>query len=74
MFEKMYNQDFCEGKLVTLNQSVKQSCDSIIYWKDKKFLTLMNRTTRMVSGHYELPLPFKNNDTTLPTDIKRYKD
>ena len=30
IFKKMYNQDFCEDKLVTLDQSVKQSCDSII--------------------------------------------
>ena len=68
MFKKMYNQDFCEDKLVTLGQSVKQSCDSIISWEDKRFLNLMNRTTRMVSGHYELPLPFKNDDTTLPNN------
>ena len=68
MFKKMYNQDFCEDKLVTLGQSVKQSCDSIISWEDKKFLNLMSRTTRMVSGHYELPVPFKNDDTTLPNN------
>ena len=66
MFKKIYNQDFCEDKLATLGQSVKQSCDLIIFWEDKKFLNLINRTTRMVSGHYELPLPFKNDDTTLP--------
>ena len=68
MFKKMYNQDFCEDKLVTLGQSVKQSCDSIISWEDKRFLNLMNRATRMVFGHYELPLPFKNDDTTLPNN------
>ena len=65
MFKKMCNQDFCEDKLVTLDQSSKRSRDSIIHWEGKKFLNLMNRTTRMVSGHYELPLPFKNDDTTL---------
>ena len=54
--------------MVTLGQSVKQSCDSVIPWEDKRFLNLMNRTTRMVSGHYELPLPFKNDDTTLPKE------
>ena len=68
MFKKMYNQDFCEDKLVTLGQSVKQSCDSVISWEDKRFLNLMNRATRMVSGHYELPLPFKNDDTILPNN------
>ena len=68
MFKKMYNQDFREDKLVTLDQSVKQSCDSIISWEDTKFLTLINRTTKMVSGHHELPLPFKNDDTTLPNN------
>ena len=71
MFKKIYIQDFCEDKLAALGQSVKQSCDSIIFWEDKKFLSLINRTTRMVSGHYELPLPFKNDDTTLPNS--RYK-
>ena len=68
MFKKKYNQDFCEDKLVTFGQSVKQSCDSIISWEDKKFLNLMNRTTRMFSSHYELPLPFKSNDTILPNN------
>ena len=28
----------------------------------------MNRTTRTVSGHYELPLPSKNDDATLPNN------
>ena len=37
IFKKMYNQDFCEDKLVTLGQSVKQSCDSIISWEAKNF-------------------------------------
>ena len=64
----MYNQDFCEDKLVTLDQSTKQSCDSVISWEDMKFLNLTNRTRRMVSGHYELPLPFKNDETTLPNN------
>ena len=31
----------------------------------------MNKTTRMVSGHYEFPLPFNNDETTLPNN--RYK-
>ena len=47
----MYHQDFCEDKLVTLEQSIKQRGDSIISWEGKKFLNIMNRTTRMVSGH-----------------------
>ena len=68
MFKKMYNQDFCEDKLVTLDQSVEQSCDSIMSWDDKKFLNLMKRTIRMVSRHFELPLPFKNDDATLPNN------
>ena len=67
MFKKIYNQDFCEDKFVTLNQNIKQSSDSIISWEDKKFLNLMNRT-RMVSSHNELLLPFKNDDTKLPNN------
>ena len=62
LFQKMYNQDFCQDKLVTLDQSIKQSGDSIISWK------IMNRTTRMLSGHYELPLPIKNDETSLPNN------
>ena len=54
--------------MATLDQNVKQSCDSSISWEDKKFLNLMKRTTRIVSGHYELPLPFKNDDATLPNN------
>ena len=30
-FRKMYNQDFCEDKLVTSDQSIKQNCDLIIF-------------------------------------------
>ena len=66
IFKKMYNQDFCEDKLVTLDQSIKQSGDSIIFWENRKFLKLMNRITRMFVGNYELLLPFKHDDTTLP--------
>ena len=65
MFKKMYIQDFCEDKLLSLGQSVKQSCDSITSWEEKKFLNL---TTIVVSGHYEFPLSFKNDDTTLPNN------
>ena len=50
MFKKMYNLDFCEDRLVTLDQSIKQSGDSIISWEGKTFLNLMNRTMRMVFG------------------------
>ena len=68
MFTKMCNKDFCEDNLVVPDQSIKQSCGSIFSWEDKKFTNLTNKTTRMVSGHYELPLPFKNDDTTLPSN------
>ena len=75
MFKKMYNQDYCEDKLVTLDQSVKQSCDSIISWEDKKCLNLMNGTTKIVSSQYELPLPFKTMTQHCQiTDFNRYKD
>ena len=35
MFKKVYNQDFCEDKLVTPNQSIKQNCDLIISWEGR---------------------------------------
>ena len=66
---------FCEDKLVTRDQSIKQNCDNS--WEYKKFPNLMNKTKRMVSVHYELPSPFKSDETTLPKnniDIKCYKD
>ena len=68
MLKKMYNQDFCEDKLVTLDQSIKQCRDSIISCEYKKFLILMNKTARMISRHYELPLPFENDDVALPNN------
>ena len=61
-------KQFGKSSVATLDQNVKQSCDSIISWEDKKFLNLMKRTTRIVSGHYELPLPFKDDDATLPNN------
>lgn len=65
LHKKMYNLDFCDDKLLTLNQVMNQNCDASVSWENKKYLNLMNKT-RMVSDHYEFPLPFKNDDTTLP--------
>ena len=51
-----------------MDQRIKESGDSVICREDKKFLNLVDRTTRMVFGHYEMPLPFKNDETTLPNN------
>ena len=76
LHKKMYNLGFCDDNLLTLNQVLNQNCDASVSWEDKKYLNLMNKT-RMVSDHYECPLPFKNDDTTLPKNrcqvLKRLK-
>ena len=71
MFRKIFNKDFFEDKLLIPDQSIRQSCDLIIsvILEDKKFLNLTNNATRTVSGHYELPLPFKNGDNTAKQQI-----
>ena len=64
MFRKMFHQDFCEDKLVIPDQSIKQNWDASIFREDKKFQNLMKKT-RMVSAHYELPLPLPSKMMTL---------
>ena len=47
LHKKMYNLDFCDDNLLTLNQVMNQNCDASVSWEDKKYLNLMNKT-RMV--------------------------
>ena len=65
MFKKMYNRHFCEKSLVSLHQSKKQNRNLTTSCDNKKFLNLMNKTTRMVSDNYELSLVIRNDEITL---------
>lgn len=43
MFKKMYNQDFCEKRLVSLNESKKQDWDETTSYGNKKLLNLIDK-------------------------------
>ena len=38
--------------------------------EDRKFLEIMKNNIRMVDGHYELPLPFRDDDPKMPCNRK----
>ena len=36
--------------------------------EDRKFLTMVGRETKVVDGHYQVPLPFQCDDVTVPNN------
>ena len=62
MINKMYESDFTEPKLE--NKSIMGIDELSI--EDKKFLALLDKETKMVDGHYQVPLPFKEDRINFP--------
>ena len=58
MMISMYEHDFNEVKS-------ESSCMS---QEDIRFMSLLQTEARLVSGHYELPLPFRRDDVAMPNN------
>ena len=56
MLNNMYHLDFNE------NQGENDAMSN----EDHKFLEIMNSGVAFTDGHYQLPLPFRNSDVTMP--------
>ena len=60
MLNKMYDSDFTEAQL-----GIRSLLDAEeISFEDKKFLGIMDKETKLVDGHYQVPLPFRNANIT----------
>ena len=64
MLNRMYQSDFTEAKL---GKRLLLDAEEILF-EDKKFLEIMDKETKLVDGHYQLPLPFRNANVTLPNN------
>ena len=59
MLQRMYNQEFNESKVAFMEGICKTDIGEIPF-EDRGFLKMMNKNSRKVRKHYELPLPLKN--------------
>ena len=59
IFDKMYNKEFAE---VSFTGSKKKE----ISQQDTKFMEILNEGAKLKDGHYQIPLPFKQEDVRLP--------
>ena len=67
MLNKMYDSDFTEAQL-----GIRSLLDAEeISFEDKKFLGIMDKETKLVDGHYQVPLPFRNANVTF-SDNRHY--
>ena len=60
MLEKMYNHEFTESqhKLNSENDGMSQ--------EDLKFMEVLDNGTRLSDGHYEIPLPLRDDNVRFP--------
>ena len=70
MLQKMYNHEFTESqnKLNRENDGMSQ--------EDLKFMQVLDNGTRLIDGHYEIPLPLHDDNVRFPNnrlqDEKRF--
>lgn len=56
----MFEMDFNDHKVGPDERSLSQ--------EDKKFLNMMESGIRLINGHYEIPLPFRDSEMILPNN------
>lgn len=64
MFKKLYLSDFTEARL-SPRSNIEFNLEGMSI-EDKTFLTIMESKAGKVGSHYELPLPFRNEDLLMP--------
>ena len=64
---KMYEHDFVEPQLQHCDNKMNINYDKLSR-NDRRFLDLMDQKAVKVDGHYELPLPLKDEDIRLPNN------
>jgi len=72
MMIQMYEIDFSQSSSSISNQSAV--CISLhqdsraVSQEDRKFLSLIESEAKLVDGHYQLPLPFRQPDVMMPNN------
>ena len=64
MLNKMYEFDFTEAKL---GKRLLLDAEEISF-EDKKSLEITDKGTKLVDGHYQVPLPFRNVNVIFPNN------
>ena len=64
---KMYEHDFVEPQLQHYANKISINYDKLSR-NNRRFLDLMDQKKVKVDGHYELPLPLKDEDIRLPNN------
>ena len=59
ILDKMYNKEFAE---VSFTGSKKKEMSQ----QDMKFMEILDEGTKLKDGHYQIPLPIKQEDVRLP--------
>ena len=76
MLTDMYKKEFKDPKpkdmkkattsgIAKRSQFLKENANSK---EDEKFLKIMENNVKLVGGHYELPLPFRNKEISMPNN------
>ena len=60
----MYQNDFTEPTLENGNTTEMDG----LSMEDKRFLSLVEKRTKLVDGHYHVPLPLRNPDVEFPNN------
>ena len=71
MMIQMYESEFNEipsCKNCSMLGRKDHKCDAKVSQDDVRFLTKMNAECNKIDGHYELPLPFRQQDVVLPNN------
>jgi hypothetical protein len=73
MLQLMYGIDFTEPASKTLCQnwppsSNPLSSDGRLSQEDQRFLDVMEAESKLVDGHYQLPLPFRHDNVQMPNN------
>ena len=70
MLQKIYEHEFTEPQLKEEDKDLLGK-GNVVSVDDRKFLKLMKENTTMIQGHYQVPLPLKDENVKLPNNRKQ---
>ena len=69
MFRKIYQNDFCEEVHLS-TRGILEDIEEISK-DDKMFLAIVEKGTKKVADHYEVPLPYRDGNLQLPNSYEQ---
>ena len=70
MLQKIYEHEFTEPQLKEEDKDLLGK-GNVVSVDDRKFLKLMKENTTMIQGHYQVPLPLKDENNNLANNRKQ---